>query len=839
MSILAVCHIVSIVPARAEVFFVDGYHGGIYGHYPVEWKTQFIVDQLNNNPGWNIGLEIEPETWDTVRVHTPEAYIQFGNLLKRGRMEYTNPTYAQPYCYNIQGESLIQQFRYGIDKLREHFPGITFTTYAVEEPCFTSCLPAVLKGFGFKYASLKCPNTCWGGYMAPYGGQLVDWIGPDGTSLLTVPRYGCEKLEKHSVWQTTAWGNSPGYLKACKKAGIENPVGMCYQDAGWRNGPWLGPDGKGSTYVLWSDYIEKHTSLTTGNRYFMSQDDIRVNLMWGSQVLQRIARQVRHAENSMLMAEKIGFIVAADSGTLPDRTTLDEAWRQLMLAQHHDSWIVPYNRLWNYGTWADAIKLWTSHADHASQSEIERLAGKIDQGNKLMVKVFNTTLLTRHEVVSVELPEAIVNKRYTAAIIDADGKVLKSEILHDDRSGKNMLIFTASVPPSGYSTYTIQRTAKHSGNDTLPDDGNLAVLDNGLIRLEIDLTKGGTIKSLKLKEGDNLEFAPADTCGRSLCELRGFFYSEGRFRSSAEKPARIISSVSNDLINSMTVAGEIAGHPFELTYSLTAGSPRIDCSLRIDWKGNPGIGEYREKNWNHDRRAFCDDRYKLCLLLPTSFNADRLWKDAPFDVCESKQESTVFKRWSEIKHNIILNWIDFTDTDKTTGMGILTDHTTSYVHSPGYPTALTIQYSGQGLWGPDYRISGPTELSFALLPHIGTGGAEAMWAEADRYNEPLHAVVSPGSGRPSSRSFADIDTEGYRLSYAMATDSNKLTLRLHNVCASHPGELTLKTTCDKIYETDLLDNKTGDVTLSRSNGTGRMTVEIPRNGFRTFAITTR
>ena len=29
-----------------QAYFVDGYHGGIYGHYPVKWKTQFVVDQL-------------------------------------------------------------------------------------------------------------------------------------------------------------------------------------------------------------------------------------------------------------------------------------------------------------------------------------------------------------------------------------------------------------------------------------------------------------------------------------------------------------------------------------------------------------------------------------------------------------------------------------------------------------------------------------------------------------------------------------------------------------------------------------------------------------------------
>ena len=145
-------------------------------------------------------------------------------------------------------------------KLRSHFPGIEFVTYAVEEPCFTSCLPQLLRSFGFRYASLKCPNTCWGGYMAPFGGETVDWTGPDGTSIRTVPRYASERLEEHSVWQTTAWGNGTEYLEDCRRQGIAHPVGMCYQDAGWKFGPWIGSGDSirnGSRYVTWRGYFEQ------------------------------------------------------------------------------------------------------------------------------------------------------------------------------------------------------------------------------------------------------------------------------------------------------------------------------------------------------------------------------------------------------------------------------------------------------------------------------------------------------------------------------------------------------------------------------------------------------
>ena len=59
-----------------QAYFVDGYHGGIYGHYPVKWKTQFIVDQLSMHPDWRICLEIEPETWDTVMGHRTKRILR-------------------------------------------------------------------------------------------------------------------------------------------------------------------------------------------------------------------------------------------------------------------------------------------------------------------------------------------------------------------------------------------------------------------------------------------------------------------------------------------------------------------------------------------------------------------------------------------------------------------------------------------------------------------------------------------------------------------------------------------------------------------------------------------
>ena len=38
-----------------QAYFIDGYHGGIYGHYPVG-QTAFIAQKLRQNPNWNINI---------------------------------------------------------------------------------------------------------------------------------------------------------------------------------------------------------------------------------------------------------------------------------------------------------------------------------------------------------------------------------------------------------------------------------------------------------------------------------------------------------------------------------------------------------------------------------------------------------------------------------------------------------------------------------------------------------------------------------------------------------------------------------------------------------------
>lgn len=832
-----------------QAYFVDGYHGGIYGHYPVKWKTRFIADQLSMHPDWRICLEIEPETWDTVRAQTPDAYQRFKKLATSPQVEFTNPTYAQPYCYNISGESIIRQFQYGMAKTNAHFPEARFVTYSVEEPCFTSCLPQILKLFGFKYAVLKCPNTCWGGYTTAYGGELVNWVGTDGTSILAVPRYACEQLENNSTWQTTAWRNSDAYLKACRDAGIGHPVGMCFQDAGWKNGPWLG-SGKNtknnSVYMRWTDYIENVSTGKTDDDWHFSQEDLRVNLMWGSQVLQKIAQNVRTSENRIIMAEKMSVMAYVKNGYTCLQADMDEAWRTLMLAQHHDSWIVPYNRLNKQGTWADHIQEWTDSTNRISdgiikasmQSFDKRFAPQGNDNGEQWIRVFNTLGTKRKETVSVLLPFAAGHS--DVAVYDWKGKGI--DCFAESEGEKIRLFFEAEIPPFGYSTYCIKR--KETGKKNVAGSRLIAesrkvneqeyVVENDRYKIVFDLSKGGIIKSLVAKEEGNKDFAP-EAGEYFLGELRGFFYEEGRFRSSTETPARLTVLRDNEYEKRIKIEGEIASHPFAQVITLSKGRTPIDFELTIDWKNNVGIGEYKENHWQGNRRAFCDDRFKLSVLFPAALRSPRIYKNAPFDVCESKLDNTFFDSWTQIKHNIILNWVDLAEREGDYALALLSDHTTSYSHGEDYPLGLTVQYSGQGLWGPDYKITGPLKMKYAIVPHRGKWDKASVAGISDCWNEPLLYSCCPVA-EPESKSFIDLQNTGYQIS-AVRLEKGKIVLRLFN---SEGDDRLRKVFFDLplagVEEVDLNGKCMERKKIKTRAGKSEMRVSMPRFGIKTFVL---
>ena len=86
-------------PIRITLQLIDNEAGfPFYGIMPVD-TAMVSVNKIylrSRHPGRKAERESNCECFDK----------SLAALLKSGRIEFTNPTYGQPYCYNISGESL-------------------------------------------------------------------------------------------------------------------------------------------------------------------------------------------------------------------------------------------------------------------------------------------------------------------------------------------------------------------------------------------------------------------------------------------------------------------------------------------------------------------------------------------------------------------------------------------------------------------------------------------------------------------------------------------------------------------------------------------------------------
>lgn len=817
-----------------EAYFVDGFHGGIWGHYP-EGYTQYMLSLLEENPDWRLNLEIEPETWDRAKRIDNANYVKLQDLLADtshlAKVEYVNPSYAQSYLYNTPGESIIRQFSYGIDMLEDHFPGIEFVTYSSEEPCFTSSLPQILKSFGIRYASLKNPNTCWGGYTRAHGGELVNWIGPDGTSIPTVPRYEFEKLKPESTWETIGNANSHEYVKAAFDYGVEHPLGMCLQDAGWEWGTWLKGDYyKPSIYTTWRNYFENVVDFKNSTDWHVDQEDIQVSLVWGSQVLQKLAQQVRVAENNMIQAEKIASINNIENGTAYPSDEIDSGWKSLLLAQHHDCWIVPYNGK-KGDTWADKVVDWTDNSNTVSERIIRK--GDVSEGNFL--KIYNTLGTDRSEFVEILLPEGADPSK--TIVTDGQGKRIPFQT---DMSGDSpIIVFKAWAPAFGYNVYQLKskRAGKEKRNIVRKLSNGDYVLETNLYRMVIDGKNGGAIKSLVAKELDNKEFVDQKS-GKKFNTLQGNFYDNGGMHTNLEKEIKLEVLEDGPYRAKLAISSYLLDTPVTTTITLAQDEPRIDFKLHIDWKENIGIGSYKEIDFDAKnlKKAFYDDRTKLLALFPLDLKDQKVFKNAPFDVMQSGLENTFFDSWDSIKHNVILDWVDITDGDEKYGCALFSDHTTSYAHGTDFPLALNIQYSGIGLWGRNYSIEGPTEVNYSLLPHKGNWKEAGIWNRNELVKEPLHIVKYAEKPARTSNSLIGLSKKGWVLS-SVTEKEGDIYVRIFNA-EGDSGTGTVDLGFDpgdvKLVELNGEENKE----LQVMDGPRGPSVQLamPQFGFRTLKI---
>ncbi len=630
----------------ARLYFVDGYHGGVRGHMP-EGSWQDILHALERWPDWKVSLEIEPESWEVLKRKDLQTYRRLQKFIlspeTRERVEFISGSYAQPFCWAIDGEGNIRQLQYGAKMIQEHFPGVKIDTYAVQEPCFTSSLPQMLTLLGYQRMSLKNP-TAWGGYMAKMPGAIVWLKGSDGSRIPAVPRYDCEELVSCNATEASGYDADAiaGFAAKCVQEGVEAPVGMCLQDLGWSSAPLV--QRIDVEYVTWREYFERFGAQIRGEVLF-SQDDVRVALPWGNRIFQEMLRTVRIAQDRILQTEKLlaiartqvgrglaaegcGQDMAVGAKTGAGAVSLDEAgrmleaaWKMLMQAQHHDGYIC--------ATCGDGVRQWAFRSnklaldacalldevsasaqealgisgqtgpeeasaqealgidgqagpEEASAQEALGIGGQAGSESEIWLRVANTTCDRR-----ASQAEAILGLPWSyqgMRVYDESGEEVPCQYSSlreyaDGGIGTAKLVFETRMDGIGYRSYRVELCKKPRELG----DGIAQRTAQGLVCVETDCLD----LAFDLNKGGSIVRFLDKKTGRDYAAgtaglgcLKGYFIEDGAFFGTQDVPVTCEIQENGPLRCRLLFQGVFHGVAFSQSVVVRNHDPRIDLEAK-------------------------------------------------------------------------------------------------------------------------------------------------------------------------------------------------------------------------------------------------------------------
>lgn len=281
--------------------------------------------------------------YEKMAVEAPDALNDLRPALKAGALEIVGASYGQPYGLFHGGESNVRQRVYGARTVMRLL-GVRPKTFWEEEFDFFPQLPQMLRGVGYEYASLFFQWTWHTPEIPRETLPAVWWEGMDGSRLLTATR---NALNLHQ-WPEDFDGllDSP-ILREMPTPGIvqwlelmPSPDWMCRSEILLPRLKELMADPRFELrFATLPEYLEAAKAHAQPRRYTL--DDVFHGVSLGKNG-DNLRRESQRAESSLLAAESISATMGlfgrpyAHWDVYPT-WELEEAWRELLSAQHHDN----------------------------------------------------------------------------------------------------------------------------------------------------------------------------------------------------------------------------------------------------------------------------------------------------------------------------------------------------------------------------------------------------------------------------------------------------------------------------------------------------------------------
>jgi alpha-mannosidase len=710
-------------------------HGGLilWGSDHFRERLQNAIEWLDKYKSFKIGLDNEAYVYDYFAENEPEILGELNEYLikYKGRFGIGSSTYGQPLSQFINDESNIRQFSYAIEaeiKYLNYRPPV----YLMSEHAMHSQIPQILNGFGYKGAIMRTHFMMYG-YNPTFDLPIGKWKGFDGSEIPTIPTYIGEgaAFGKTTIdtWILTRYPSkdSPEPMESFREKfkNINPLLASRADDSGLRKEELVKEYDKKPkfSWILLDELLSKYLAPT--KLMITKPNDFIVRMPWGY-CGNEIWNSSRKAENSVLVAERLAAIEMMNKGESHEKS-LDIAWKNLLLAQHHDIQIC--------GLLPDAGRLLPKSIENSEQTikaSMEFFAKNMSGEGVKQITVFNPLSWKQTKWIETDIDiSGGKAKSYIAKCgeIEVPVNIISPNILTDGNNIEVKGTFKVDLDPLSINSYSIIGVEKNPVNEKSgikSDDGNLVI---NTPYYEITLSKDGGINSIKDVMTNKL------IAGQ---KSRSAFFEgtiEGKDYQSSGKWIIQKSKESTPWIK-MIEHGFISDIPYVFEMTLFEDNPRIDCRVKFDFNGQK-IGLLSD-NKRDSHSPFVHEEKLRFKIFPNIDTASVGIRDLPFAIAETNNKYIEGNYWTAL-------------SDGSSGFAFFNKGNMGSVKEKDNGFSIPLAYSMYYIWGTRI-LYGSYDYEFALLPFQGDWKSADLHRKALEYNMPLPVIESsPNKGKLGQR----------------------------------------------------------------------------------------
>jgi alpha-mannosidase len=783
----------SVQCSSPPVYLITYDHGGV-----IPWGTQHFTkylrsaaDWLEHYPGFKIGLDNEAYAYDYLEKNDTALLQELKGYLQkyRGRFGIGSATYGQPLSQFINEESNIRQIGYAINT-EQAVLGCRPSVYIMSEHAMHSQLPQILNGFGFKGAIMRTHYMMYG-YNPTFNCPIGWWTGLDGTKLPAIPTYKGEgnafgsDTEDNLILEVYPGPDCKESLEDFrdKFQGISPLLASRVDDSNLRQEA-LVKQYEGNPGFKWLLAEEIFPSFPSPEDVLKTAaDDFHVRMPWGY-CGNEIWNMSREAEVKVLTAERIAALASIKGGPNCE-TIIQDAWKNLLIGQHHDIQIC--------GILSESRKFLPASitaSDSIIRSSMQFMASEMSGGKQGQITIFNPLSWNRRAWVTADV--TIPANSSSLAILQ-NGMAVPYHLIsvtrtEGTRNSRARISLLADIPALTCESFALATSGKKADNPkTISFDWeNLRITTPFWT---ISLSKYGGIDSITSRKT-----LKCLTGKHRSCYLAGVI-DDKPLESSGSWIAD--SAIINNNQITLLEKGTIGTIQYSLRMMLNDVSPEINFAAKVHIN-KERIGRVSDNEKETVAAFLHEEKLRFKIFPNTSIGTEGI-RDLPFTIAETDNRYVEGNYWTAI-------------ADGHSGMAFFNRGTMGSLIEEDGGFSMPLAYSMFYIWRT-VLLSGEYSYEFALLPF------EGRWENADLHRKALNynfPVITQNTGKGNGALGFNyqpfrINSESVTLS-ALYTDKGETYLRFfESAGAKDDLHIVYENGTGSFIETDLLENELSPV----------------------------